>query len=71
MYRATDCSPDTLLRHNLDRIKSTNLKCIAWLSFVYMCIYIHISEKTRSEKQRRKGKIQASGYRVPKNSKER
>ena len=28
-------------------------------------------EKKRSEKQRRKGKIQASEYRVPKNSKER
>ena len=28
-------------------------------------------EKKRSEKQRRKGKIQASEYRVPKNRKER
>ena len=28
-------------------------------------------EKKRSERQRRKGKIQASEYRVPKNSKER
>ena len=28
-------------------------------------------EKKRSEKQRRKGKIEASEYKVPKNSKER
>ena len=28
-------------------------------------------EKKRSEKQRRKGKIQVSEFRVPKNSKER
>ena len=32
---------------------------------------LQIAEKKRSEKQRRKGKIYPSEYRVPKNSKER
>ena len=33
-------SPGTLLRYNFDRIKCTNLKCIAWLFFVYMCVCV-------------------------------
>ena len=42
-----------------------NAKMAVWGGLTNSC------EKKRSEKQRRKGKIQASECRVPKNSKER
>jgi len=42
-----------------------NSKRAVWGGLINSC------EKTRSEKQRRKGKIEASECRVPKNSKKR
>ena len=48
--------------HGKEMLKS---KMVVWGGLTNSC------EKKRSEKQRRKGKIQASECRVPKNSKER
>ena len=47
--------------------KKKKCKKAKWLSEEAL----QIAEKKRSERQRRKGKIQASECRVPKNSKER
>ena len=47
--------------------KKKKCKNIKWLSEVAL----QIAEKTRSERQRRKGKIYPLEYKVPKNSQER
>ena len=63
-----------------DIVQETGIKTIPmekkckkakWLSGEALQIAVKTFEKMRSKKQRRKGKIQASECRVPKNSKER
>ena len=69
--------PDELWMKVYDIVQETGIKTIpkkmkckkskmaVWGGLTNSC------EKKRSEKQRRKGKIEASEYKVPKNSKER
>ena len=63
-----------------DIVQETGIKTIPmekkckkakWLSGEALQIAVKTFEKMRSKKQRRKGKIQASECRVPKNSKKR
>ena len=72
-----DRVPDELWTGTDDTVKQTGIKTIPkkkkckkekWLSEEALQI---ADEKKRGKKQRRKGKIQASECRVPKNSKER
>ena len=71
-----DRVPDELWTEVRDIVQETGIKTIPkkkkckkakWLSEEVL----NRCEKKRSEKQRRKGKIQASECRVPKNTKER
>ena len=71
-----DRVPEKLWTEVRDIVQETGIKTIPkkkkckkakWLSEEAL----QIAEKKRSERQRRKGKIQASECRVPKNSKER
>ena len=71
-----DRVPDELWTEVRDIVQETGIKTISmekkckkakWLSEEAL----QIAVKRRSEKQRRKGKIYPSEYRVPKNSKER
>ena len=72
-----DRVPDELWMEVHDIVQETGIKTIPmekkcktkWLAGE--ALQINSCEKTRSEKQRRKGKIKASACRVPKNSKER
>ena len=72
----TDRGPDELWMEVRDIVQETGIKTIPmekkckkakWLSEETL----NSCEKKRSKKQRRKGKIQASECRVPKNSKKR
>ena len=72
--------PDELWMEVRDIVQETGIKNIPmekkckkakWLSGEALQIAVKTFEKMRSKKQRRKGKIQASECRVPKNSKER
>ena len=78
-----DRVPDELWNEDCDIVQETGIKTIPtenkckkakWLSEEALRITVTVRvtnscEKNRSEKQRRKGKIQASECRVPKNSK--
>ena len=72
--------PDKLWTEVHNIVQDTGIKTIPmekkckkakWLSGEALQIAVKTFEKMRSEKQKRKGKIQASECRVPKNSKER
>ena len=60
-----DIVQETGIKSILMEKKCKKSKMAIWGGFTNSC------EKKRGEKQRRKGKIQASEFRVPKNSKKR
>ena len=68
--------PDELWMEVRDIVQEIGIKTIPWKENAKrkMTVWEGLTnscEKKRSEKQRRKGKIQASESRVPKNSKEK
>ena len=69
-----DRVPDELWNKVHDTVQETGIKTIKEMQKSKMAVWGGLTnscEKKRSEKQRRKGKIEASECRVPKNSKER
>ena len=72
-----DSMPDELWKEDRDKVQEAGIKPFPWKrneKKSKMAVWEGLTnscEKKRNEKQRRKGKIQASECRVPKNSKER
>ena len=69
-----DRVPDELWMEVRDIVQETGIKTIPMEKKCKMAVWGGLTnscEKKRSEKQRRKGKIEASECRVPKNSKKR